>query len=98
MSSMTINIRLLWVKSLEWFFEIYDRTSVEVRPVLRGINGDVNGGAVPTHISKGLLTCFLDFTGSLNNGLHELHVGAAQLSLGGDEAGQHLTVLGLVDV
>lgn len=76
----------------------YDRTSVEVGPILLDINGDVNGGAVPTHISKGFLTCLLDFAGSLDNSLHELHVGATQLSLGGDQAGQQLTVLGLVDV
>lgn len=97
--STTINTKLLWVESLDQSLLCYcPRTSVEVRPVLMGIDGDVNGGAVPSHICKGLLTCFLDFAGSLDDGLHELHVGAAQLSLGGDQAGQQLTVLGLVDV
>lgn len=80
------------------FQTVYDHTSVEVWPILRGINRDLYGGAVPTHIRKGLLTCFLDFAGSLDNGLHELHVAAAQLSLGGNQAGQQLTMLGLVDV
>lgn len=80
------------------FQTLYDHTSVEVWTILRGIKGDVNGGAVPAHVSEGLLTCFLDFAGSLDNGLHELQVAAAQLSLGGHHARQQLTVMGLVDV
>lgn len=75
-----------------------DRTSVEVWPILGGIRGNVYGGAVPAHVSEGLLTCFLDFSGSLDDSLHELHVAAAQLSLGGHQAGQQFTVLSLVDV
>lgn len=104
MSSVTINIRVLWLKNLETtastqlFQTVYYHTSFEVWPILRGINGNVDGGAVPAHIGKGLLTSFLDFAGSLDNGLHELQVGAAQLSLGGHHAGQQLTVLGLVHV
>lgn len=76
---------------------VYDHTSVEVWPILRGINGDVQGGAVPAHVRKGLLAGFLDLAGSLDNGLHELQVAATQLSLGRNHAGQQLTVLGLVD-
>ncbi|TNN76917.1 hypothetical protein EYF80_012763 [Liparis tanakae] len=74
------------------------RTSVEIRPILLGAGGDVDGGAVPAHVGKGLLTRFLDFAGGRDDGLHELQVAAAQLSLGGHQAGQQLAVLGLVDV
>lgn len=74
------------------------RTSVEVWSVLGGIDGYVNGGAVPAHVGESLLTRFLDFSSSLDDGLHELQVAATQLSLGGHHAGQLLTVLGLVDV
>lgn len=75
-----------------------NRTSVKVRSVLLGIDGYVNGRAVPAHVSEGLLACFLDLASSLDNGLHELQVAAAQLSLGGHHALKQLTVLRLVDV
>lgn len=80
------------------FHSVYGHTSVEVWPILRGVEGDVDGGAVPAHIREGLLACFLDFAGRLDDGLHELQVAAAQLGLRGHHAGQQLTVLGLVDV
>lgn len=80
------------------FQTVYDHTSVQVRPILWGLNGDVDRGAVPAHVSKGLLACFLDLAGSLDDGLHELQVAATQLSLGRHHAGQQLAVLGLVDV
>lgn len=73
-------------------------TSVEVRSILRRIDWDVDGGAVPAHVSESLLTRLLDFTSRLDDGLHELQVAAAQLSLRGHQAGQQLTMLGLVDV
>lgn len=57
-------------------------TSVQVWTILSSIYGDVNGGAVPAHISEGLLAGFFDFAGSLNDGLHQLQVAATQLSLG----------------
>lgn len=57
-------------------------TSVQVWTILSGIHGDVNGGAVPAHVSKGLLAGFFDLAGSLNDGLHQLQVAATQLSLG----------------
>lgn len=102
MSGMTINIRLSGSNGLEATTLtpkiVHSRTSVEVRPILLGIGGDVDGGAVPAHVSEGLLTRLLDLAGGLDDGLHELQVGAAQLGLRGDEAGQQLTVLSVVEV
>lgn len=72
-------------------------TSVEVWSILWGVDGDVDGGAVPAHVCEGLLAGLLDLPGSLDDGLHELQIAATQLSLGGHHAGQQLTVLGLVD-
>lgn len=57
-------------------------TSVKVRLILRGVRGDLDGRAVPTHVPKCLLACFFDLAGSLYYCLHELQVAAAQLSLG----------------
>lgn len=94
MSSTTINIG----KGLECVLSNCDRTSFEIWTVPLGVDGDVDGGAVPAHISKRLLTRFLDLARSLDDGLHELRVAAAQMSLGGHQAGQQLAVLGLVDV
>lgn len=72
-------------------------TSLEVWTILSRIHWDVNGGAIPAHVSKGLLACFFDLAGSLNDSLHELQVAAAQLSLGRHHPRQELAVLGLVD-
>lgn len=80
------------------FQTVYDCTSVQVWPILWGIDGDVDRGAVPAHVNECLLACFLDLAGSLDDGLHELQVATTQLSLGGHHAGQQLAVLGLVDV
>ena len=80
------------------FKTIREPTSVEVWPILGCIHRDVDGGAVPAHVSEGLLADLLDLAGSLDDGLHELQVAAAQLSLGGYHSRQQLTVLGLVDV
>lgn len=60
--------------------------------------GDFDRGAVPAHVSKSLLARLLDFSGRLDDGLHELQVAAAQLNLRRHQARQPLTVLGLVDV
>ena len=95
---------LLWVKSLETtmsalsFQTVNDHTSFEVWPILLGIDWDVNGGAVPAHVRKRLLTRLLDLPCGSDDGLHELQVAATQLGLGGHHAQQQLTVLGLVDV
>lgn len=58
-----------------------DRTSVEVGPILGGVHGDLDGRAVPAHIPKGLLAGFFDLAGRLYDGVHQLQVAAAQLSL-----------------
>lgn len=63
-----------------------------------GVCGNLDGGAVPAHVSKSLLACLLDFSGRLDDGLHELQVTTAQLNLRRHQARQPLTVLGLVDV
>lgn len=80
------------------FKTVGEHTSVEVWPILRCIHRDVDGGAVPAHVGEGLLADLLDLAGRLDDGLHELQVAAAQLSLGGHHSRQQLTVLGLVDV
>lgn len=72
-------------------------TSLQVRPVLCGVAGDVDGRAVPSHVGEGLLARFLDLAGGLDDGLHELQVVAAKLCLGGHQAREELAVLRLVD-
>lgn len=50
--------------------KINENTSVQIWTIPSSIHGDINGGAVPAHISEGLLAGFFDLAGSLNDGLH----------------------------
>lgn len=58
----------------------------------------LDGGAVPAHVGEGLLAGLLDFARRLGDGLHQFQIGAAQLGLGGHQAGQRLALLRPVDV
>lgn len=91
MSESTDVSEMKYKQKKEW------HTSFQVRAILSSIHRDVNGGAVPAHVSKGLLACFFDLAGSLNDSLHQFQVAAAQLSLGRHHPRQELAVLGLVD-